>query len=101
MATTGIFFPRNLRAGEYTTFPAAGFGAPAAGVIYRKDNAVRCGMPLGGFNTGFVDLDTSGLFGLCSMFNSHVPRRGAMNLPPLGLHADGRCRALHTPGRCG
>ena len=62
-------------------FSGAGFSAPVIGVIHRREYPALCGLPLGGYGTGCLDLETSGSFGLCSIFNSHTPRRGAMNWP--------------------
>ena len=77
-------FPPDLPERAWVEFSAQGFSRPAVGVIHRRSYPAACGMPLGGIDTGCLDLETSGLFGLCSIFNSHVPRRGALNLPFLG-----------------
>ena len=89
-------FPTNLAHGDWMEFPAEGFSAPVIGVIHRREYPALCGVPLGGYGTGCLDLDTSGLFGLCSIFNSHVPRRGAMNWPFLGLSVGGKTWVLTT-----
>ena len=89
-------FPIDLPTSEWVEFPAEGFAEPVTGVIYRRSFAAACGMPVGSIDTGCLDLDTSGLFGLCSIFNSHVPRRGALNLPFLGLSIGGRTWVLTT-----
>jgi uncharacterized protein (DUF608 family) len=89
-------FPTTLAAGEWVDFAAAGFSNPVVGVIHRRDYPALCGVPLGGIGTGCLDLETSGLLGLCSIFNSHSPRRGAMNWPFLGLSIDGRTWVLTT-----
>jgi uncharacterized protein (DUF608 family) len=89
-------FPTNLPHGELVDFAAAGFSAPVVGVIHDQEYPAACGMPLGGISTGCLDLDTSGLFGLCSIFNSFSPRRGAMNWPFLGLSIKGQPWVLTT-----
>jgi len=89
-------FPTNLTQGEWAEFAAEGFSKPVIGVIHRRDYPALVGMPLGGIGTGCLDLDTSGLFGLCSIFNSHSPRRGSMNWPFLGLNVDGQTWVLTT-----
>jgi hypothetical protein len=89
-------FPAHLAHGEWEEFPAEGFPAPVIGVIHRREYAALCGVPLGGIGTGFLNLDTGGLFGLCSIFNSHTPRRGAMNWPFLGLSVNGQTWVLTT-----
>src|SRR5208283_3062571 len=50
-------FPSDVPAGEWLRFAAEGFSQPACGVIYRSENAVPHGMPLGGISTGFLDVD--------------------------------------------
>jgi len=55
------------------------------GTIYRDSQPPVCGMPLGGIDTGCLDLEATGLLGYCTIFNSLVPRRGPLNLPFLGL----------------
>src|SRR5688572_21751842 len=82
-------FPSDLPHGEWVDFSGEGFSAPVVGVIHRREYPALCGVPLGGHGTGCLDLETSGLFGLCSIFNSHTPRRGAMNWPFLGLNVGG------------
>jgi uncharacterized protein (DUF608 family) len=89
-------FPTDLPEGEWVEFEAQGFAAPVVGVIHRRAYRALCGMPLGGIDTGCLDLETSGLFGLCSIFNSHTPRRGALNLPFLGLSVGGQTWVLTT-----
>src|SRR5438552_1532150 len=89
-------FPANLSSGQWLEFPAEGFSGSAVGVIHQREYPAQCGMPLGGIGTGFLNLDTSGLFGLCSIFNSHTPRRGAMNWPFLGLNINGQTWVLTT-----
>ena len=48
------------------------------------------GMPIGGIDTGCIDLEKNGTFGFATVFNSHVPRRGPLNLPYLGVSVGGR-----------
>ena len=78
-------FPTALRTMEWLEFPAEGFKGQACGVIHRKIARASNGMPLGSVDTGCIDLETDGTFGYCTIFNSHVPRRGPLNLPFLGL----------------
>ena len=87
-------FPTNLAAGEWVRFEAEGFSEPACGVVYRKSNEVAHGMPLGGISTGFIDVDTNGTWGMCTLFNSGVPVRGPLRLPFLGMNIDGRTWVL-------
>lgn len=78
-------FSTDLPELKWTEFSAEGFAEPVAGVIYRAAHPADCGMPLGGIDTGCIDLETNGTFGYCSIFNSHVPRRGPLHLPFLGM----------------
>jgi hypothetical protein len=84
-ATPATLFPTSLPGKTWLSFPAEGFSQPACGVIYRMQDPVSCGMPLGGIDTGCIDLESSGLLGFGTIFNTHVPRRGPINLPILGL----------------
>ena len=93
-ATPTTLFPTNLEGKTWLTFPAEGFSKPACGLIYRMKDEVSCGMPLGGVDTGCIDLETSGLLGFCTIFNTHVPRRGPINLPILGLSTGGKTWVL-------
>ena len=90
-------FPTNLPASKWVQFPAAGFSHPVTGVIYRKAQPATNGMPLGGVDTGCIDLETSGLWGYSTIFNSHVPRRGPLNLPFLGLSVGGQTWVMCDP----
>ena len=51
-------------------------------------------MALGGIDTGCIDLETSGLLGYCTIFNTHIPRRGPINLPVLGVQVGGKTWVL-------
>ncbi len=93
-AATATLFPTGVPGKQWITFPAAGFSEPACGVVYRMKDEVSCGMPLGGIDTGCIDLETSGLLGFCTVFNTHVPRRGPINLPILGLSTGGKVWVL-------
>ncbi len=86
---------------EWAEFEAAGYAGPACGVIYPEDRPATCGMPLGGIDTGCIDLGTHGLLGFVTAFNSLSPRRGPLNEPFLGLSLNGRVFLLSgvgTPG---
>lgn len=80
-----ILFPIDLPRRDWVHFNAAGFTEPVCGVVYRLEDTVTNGMALGAIDTGCIDLETSGLLGYCTIFNSHVPRRGPINMPILGI----------------
>jgi len=92
----GELFPTDLPAREWTEFSAAGFPAPVTGVIHRGSRPPSCGMPLGGVDTGCLDLGSSGLFGFSSIFNALYPRRGPLGVPFLGLSVGLQSWALTT-----
>ncbi|MGD2157547.1 MAG: GH116 family glycosyl-hydrolase, partial [Anaerolineales bacterium] len=96
--TRGLF-PTGLPAREWITFEAEGFAAPVCGVIYRLAAPASNGMPLGSLDTGCIDLETSGMLGYCSIFNTHTPRRGPLNLPFLGLSTGGTTWVLCDPSQ--
>ena len=69
----------------------------AFGVVYRTGDSVTTGMALGGIDTGCLDLAPSGLLGYSTIFNSHVPRRGPIKEPILGLSVGGKTWVLCKP----
>lgn len=75
-------------------FAAEGFSRPVCGVIYRAGEAV-CGLPLGGMGTGCIDLNTDGLLGRASIFNSFIPQR-ELNAPFLAVSVGDKVWALTT-----
>ncbi|NPV54319.1 MAG: hypothetical protein HPY71_12510 [Firmicutes bacterium] len=93
---TSSLFPMDLPAQEWVEFFAEGFSRPVSGVIYRRDSHVVSGMPLGAIDTGCIDLETSGLFGYSTIFNSHIPRGGPINLPFLGMSVGGQTWVFTT-----
>ena len=92
----GRLFPLDLSERQWAGFAAHGYSDPVAGTIHRGSNPPACGMPLGGIDTGCLDLEVRGLLGYSTIFNSLVPRRGPLNLPFLGLSVDNRVWALTT-----
>jgi uncharacterized protein (DUF608 family) len=72
-----------------------------SGVIYHADKPATNGMPLGGIDTGCLDLETTGLLGYVTIFNSLAPRRGPLNVPFLGLQVEGRTYVLAAHGMPG
>jgi len=90
-------FPTDLPRRDWVHFDAHGFSEPVCGVVYRLNDTVTNGMALGGIDVGCIDLETSGLLGYCTIFNTHVPRRGPINLPILGMSVGGDTWLLCDP----
>ena len=86
---------------EWVQFEAQGFSGPVSGVLYPADRPATNGMPLGGIDTGCLDLETNGLLGYMSIFNSLAPRRGPINVPFLGLQLEGSTYVLAAHGMPG
>lgn len=78
-------FTTNLPQKEWVSFNALGFDHPVNGILYRGSDPPVCGMPLGGIDTGCLDLEATGVYGYSTIFNSLVPRRGPINEPFLGF----------------
>lgn len=91
----GALFGDEGRPDEWSRFSATGFARPVSGYVHQASRP-SCGMPLGGIDTGCLDVEATGLLGMCSIFNSHVPRRGPLNEPFLGMKVDGRTWVLST-----
>jgi hypothetical protein len=49
-------FPTDLPEREWVEFPAHGYTDTVCGVIHRGSNPPVCGVPLGGIDTGCIDL---------------------------------------------
>lgn len=78
-------FPPHLLHARWHTFTAAGYHQPVTGVIYRGEPRPTCGVPLGGLDTGCIDLESNGMWGYSTIFNHLVEPRALLNLPMLGL----------------
>ncbi len=89
-------FPTSVSGKQWARFMAEGYSQPACGIVYRKDDKVPHGMPLGGVATGFMDVDTDGTFGYFNLFNSGVPTRGPLQHGFLGIASGKRCWVLTT-----
>jgi uncharacterized protein (DUF608 family) len=96
-AQSAGLFPTDLPQRDWVHFKAQGFTEPVCGVVYRLNDTVTNGMALGGVDTGCIDLETSGLLGYCTIFNSHAPRRGPINLPILGMSVGGQTWVFCDP----
>jgi uncharacterized protein (DUF608 family) len=59
---------------QWLEFSARGFPMAVPGIIFNPADT-SCGIPLGGLGTGCMDLNTDGLLGRCSIFNSFAPPR--------------------------
>jgi uncharacterized protein (DUF608 family) len=94
-------FPDGLPTKQWVRFDAEGFSQPACGVIYRRDDVVPHGMPLGGVATGYMDVDTDGTFGYFNLFNSAVPTRGPVGHGFLGISSGDRTWVLTTQDMTG
>lgn len=90
-------FPAGLPLREFVEFAADGYEAQVTGVIYSGDAPPVSGMPLGGVDTGCLDVEASGLLGFCTIFNSLVPRRGPLNLPFMGVAVGDTVWVLANP----
>jgi uncharacterized protein (DUF608 family) len=97
MVIIKTLFPTDLPSSAWLQFQAEGFTVPVCGVLYDRLHPATNGMPLGGVDTGCLDLETSGLWGYSTLFNTHVPRMGPINLPFLGLNVDGQTWVLCDP----
>lgn len=53
-------FPSGLPRKQWVRFESQGFSQPACGIVYRREDVVPHGMPLGGVATGYLDIDTDG-----------------------------------------
>ncbi len=80
---------------QWSEFSAHGFLNPVSGMIF-EGSRLTCGMPLGAVDTGCIDLNGDGTWGYCTIFNSHVPRRGPINQPVLGMTVAGQTWLLTT-----
>jgi uncharacterized protein (DUF608 family) len=95
-------FPVDLPSAAWSAFPALGYSGQAAGIIYRRQQSPRNGMPLGAIDTGRIDLQTNGTFGYCTLFNSVVPQRGPLDVPFLGMNVgDQKWLLCQPPGTNG
>lgn len=90
-------FPVDVAHRDWIRFRASGFSRPVCGVVYGVKDTVTNGMPLGGIDTGCMDLETSGMLGYLTIFNTHIPRRGPLNVPILALSVGGQTWLLSNP----
>ena len=88
------FFPANILHSKWQPFPAKGFSKPVTGVVYRGRPQPTCGVPLGGIDTGCLDIETTGMLGYNSIFNHLVNPRLLVNMPFLGLSVGGKTCVL-------
>jgi uncharacterized protein (DUF608 family) len=102
--TGGLLFPTGLAPLRWVEFRAAGFDALVSGCIYRGSNPPCCGAAVGGIDTGCIDLDVQGVYGLVSVFNPsspcpavknwRMPRKPQTMEPILGLSVGRRTWVL-------
>jgi uncharacterized protein (DUF608 family) len=89
-------FPANLLHATWQTFAAASYPRPVCGVVYRGEPRPTCGAPLGGLDTGCLDIEPNGMLGYSTLFNHLINPRLLLNLPFMGLHCDEQTWVLVT-----
>jgi uncharacterized protein (DUF608 family) len=82
-------FPPHILHAKWQEFNAWGYSKPVTGVVYRGEPRPTCGMPLGGIDTGCIDIEPNGMIGYSTIFNHLINPRLLVNLPFLGLHCAG------------
>jgi hypothetical protein len=92
-------FPAGILHSQWTRFEARGYAQPVTGVVYRGRPRPTCGMPLGGLDTGCLDIEPTGMLGYSTIFNQLFAPRGIYNAPFLGLSVDGKTCLLATDTR--
>lgn len=100
-------FPAQLPERQWRRFAAAGFAAPVAGAIFSAQRPPCCGVPLGGLDTGCIDIDARGAYGFNSIFNAwsdcpavkswRMLRKRQGMQPILALATGGKTWVLSTP----
>jgi len=78
-------FPASLLHATWQKFAALGYTKPVTGVVYRGEPKPSCGVPLGGVDTGCIDIDPNGMLGYNTIFNHLIRPRLLLNQPFLGL----------------
>jgi non-lysosomal glucosylceramidase len=94
--STSRIFPSDILQASWQPFPVLGYSAPVTGVVFRGRPQPTCGMPLGGLDTGCLDIDANGLLGYATIFNQLINPRIIYNTPFLGVSVDGQPRVLTT-----
>ena len=92
----GRYFPEGLLHAQWTEFPARGYSRPVTGVIYRGRPRPTCGMPLGGIDTGCIDIEPNGMLGYSTIFNHLINPRSIGNVPLAAISVDGKTCLLAT-----
>ena len=92
------YFPAGLLHAQWLKFPVEGYRTAVTGVVYRGKPRPTCGMPLGGLDTGCLDIEPNGMLGYGTLFNHLVDPRLLYNVPFLGLSVDGETCVLATDG---
>lgn len=90
------YFPADLLHASWQEFPVVGYQTLITGVVYRGLPRPTCGMPLGGLDTGCLDVEPNGLLGYSTVFNHLINPRLLYNAPFLALSVNGETRLLAT-----
>ncbi|HMO83692.1 MAG TPA: hypothetical protein PKC18_02105, partial [Lacipirellulaceae bacterium] len=75
------YFPHGLLHATWQQFPSEGYRKPVTGVVYRGLPRPTCGMPLGGLDTGCLDIEPNGMLGYATLFNHLADPRLLYNEP--------------------
>ncbi len=94
MAASPRLFAAHVRPASWQEFEAEGFDAPVSGVVFGGNPRPTCGVPLGGLDTGCIDVEANGTLGFSTIFNELVHPRHQINCPFLGLSVGGATTLL-------
>jgi uncharacterized protein (DUF608 family) len=98
-AEDGRYFPAGILHASWQKFPVSGYEMSVTGVVFRGRPQPSCGMPLGGLDTGCLDIDANGMLGYATIFNHLINPRLLYNVPFLGVSVDGKACLLSTDTR--
>ncbi len=103
-ARLATLFPTDLPELQWLEFSAVGFQHPVSGALFRDSKPPCCGVPIGGLDTGCLDMDVRGVYGFSSIFNPvspcgavkgwRMPRKPQDMEPILGLSVGGKTWVL-------
>ena len=74
------FFPHHIPDADWQEFTTGSYGQSVTGIVYHGEPRLFCGTPVGGLDTGCLDIEPNSMLESVTIFNDLVVPHGLFNI---------------------